>query len=149
MLSRCAVRSAIPIALKRATVAPVVRSPIRHMCQLQQPGKRSGLAVWEWYKECLHTRPLLTKAVTSAVIVATGDILCQLVVERTHALNWMRVGRMGLLGGVLVGPCLHFWCARLSTMMPLLECIQTNRCTHVAGTTSLCAPSPPPPQPMH
>ena len=33
--------------------------------------------MWSWYKALLQTRPLPTKAVTSAITMGTGDFLCQ------------------------------------------------------------------------
>ena len=36
-----------------------------------------GTKAWQWYKAALHSRPLLTKATTSAVVMTISDIGCQ------------------------------------------------------------------------
>ena len=41
-------------------------------------------ATWAWYKSMLASRPLLTKATTSAIIMSGSDILCQRVETTLH-----------------------------------------------------------------
>ena len=53
------------------------------------------------YQRKLATRPLLTQAVTTAVLFATGDITAQQAVEKKGIKNHdlMRTGRMFAYGG--------------------------------------------------
>ena len=51
---------------------------------------------------------VITKGLSSALIVAGGDAFCQLVIE-DGSFDAMRCARMFLIGGLLVAPALHFW----------------------------------------
>jgi hypothetical protein len=73
-----------------------------------------------WYTSKLESSPLLTKGITSGLIAASGDLLCQGVVERNnnkqellqdgeHWWDVMRTVRFGFLGAALVGPVIHYW----------------------------------------
>ena len=62
------------------------------------------------YDRLLTRHPLLVKSVTSAVIVAIGDVFAQKAIEKRKKLQWRRLANMGILGLALVGPGLHFWC---------------------------------------
>ena len=61
------------------------------------------------YNDWLSRFPLVTKGITSGLIVAFGDTACQLAVEKKDTFDWARMLRMGLLGTVLVAPALHGW----------------------------------------
>jgi hypothetical protein len=61
-----------------------------------------------WYTRQLTENPIITKALTSAVIVLAGDLGCQLVIEG-NGLDIARLARMFFLGGALVAPVLHVW----------------------------------------
>ncbi|KAI1636319.1 hypothetical protein F4809DRAFT_609672 [Biscogniauxia mediterranea] len=64
-----------------------------------------------WYQRKLASRPLLTQAVTTAVLFGVGDITAQQVVEKKgiekHELA--RTGRMVLYGGAVFGPAATTW----------------------------------------
>ncbi|KAI1497066.1 hypothetical protein F5X99DRAFT_398217 [Biscogniauxia marginata] len=64
-----------------------------------------------WYQRKLASRPLLTQAVTTAVLFAVGDITAQQAVEKKglekHELA--RTGRMFLYGGAVFGPAATTW----------------------------------------
>ncbi|EOO03225.1 putative integral membrane mpv17 pmp22 protein [Phaeoacremonium minimum UCRPA7] len=64
-----------------------------------------------WYQAKLLKRPLLTQAVTTAVLFATGDITAQQLVEKKgiekHELA--RTARMALYGGTVFGPAATTW----------------------------------------
>ncbi|KAF2235281.1 hypothetical protein EV356DRAFT_500499 [Viridothelium virens] len=64
-----------------------------------------------WYQAKLARRPLLTQAVTSAVLFATGDVLAQQAVEKRGAKNhdFARTARMTLYGGAIFGPAATLW----------------------------------------
>lgn len=54
-----------------------------------------------WYQAKLKTSPVLTQAVTTSVLFATGDVLAQQAVERkgVEKHDLMRTARMGAYGG--------------------------------------------------
>ncbi|KAI1484505.1 hypothetical protein F5X96DRAFT_663943 [Biscogniauxia mediterranea] len=64
-----------------------------------------------WYQRKLASRPLLTQAVTTAVLFGVGDVTAQQVVEKKgiekHELA--RTGRMVLYGGAVFGPAATTW----------------------------------------
>lgn len=68
--------------------------------------EKTGLLAW--YNGLLESSPLVTKAITSALIVLGGDLGCQLFLEG-GSLDYMRLARMFVIGGVLVAPVLHVW----------------------------------------
>jgi hypothetical protein len=69
------------------------------------------------YSGWLVSHPLITKGITSGIITAGGDILCQVAIE-DGPIDWARVLRMGLIGTALVAPVLHVWYGRLGKMIP-------------------------------
>ena len=74
--------------------------------------------MWARYANAMRTAPLATKALTSAGISAAGDAGCQLLVERREALDAQRSAKMALMGGLMVGPALHFWYGALLRFVP-------------------------------
>lgn len=64
-----------------------------------------------WYNGRLAARPLLTQAVTTSVLFATGDITAQQLVEQRglKAHDLTRTGRMALYGGCVFGPVATTW----------------------------------------
>lgn len=83
-------------------------------------GGGNGKSFWGTYNRWLLEYPLLTKSLTSALIVAVGDIAAQIGIEGAAfgELNWRRVGNMLILGGVVIGPTLHFWYGALMAKIP-------------------------------
>lgn len=75
---------------------------------------------WETYCYWLATYPLATKTVTSAVIVASGDAFAQVNIEGAGWENfaWRRLANMFIVGGCVIGPCLHFWYGILYRFFP-------------------------------
>ncbi|XP_057835135.2 uncharacterized protein LOC131045558 isoform X2 [Cryptomeria japonica] len=70
-----------------------------------------------WYMMLLEKYPVVTKAVTSALLTFFGDLFCQFVIEKTPELDGKRIFMFTLLGLVLVGPTLHFWYLSLSKLV--------------------------------
>lgn len=116
---------------------PACKSGLLAISQRKFSGNNSPLPSSSlWYKYCdlLERRPLLTKSVTSFLISLTADIICQLgsgdrddsanttlsaeVIERIVSLDWHRIMKFSFLGGVLVGPTLHFWYGFLARIIP-------------------------------
>ncbi|KIW17783.1 hypothetical protein PV08_04978 [Exophiala spinifera] len=64
-----------------------------------------------WYQARLARRPLLTQAVTTAVLFGAGDTLAQQAVEKKGFSNHdvTRTGRMVLYGGCIFGPAATKW----------------------------------------
>ncbi|KAL3628977.1 hypothetical protein CASFOL_028023 [Castilleja foliolosa] len=70
-----------------------------------------------WYLSLLARYPVMTKAVTSALLTLVGDMICQIVIDQVPSLDLKRTFRFTLLGLVLVGPTLHFWYLYLSKLV--------------------------------
>lgn len=88
------------------------------------------------YEQALQHRPYLTKTITATTIAATGDIICQIALEKglvgdLNALNekqklavqgdaskividWKRLAIFSFLTGVVMTPILHHWYLFLS-----------------------------------
>lgn len=88
----------------------------RSLSSSGKPGK--GLAFIRWYNQHLEERPLLTKSLTSVVLVGAGDVVCQKLVERNETFDPGRWARAAFLGGVWVGPALHLWYNQLARLVP-------------------------------
>ncbi|KAJ6408425.1 hypothetical protein OIU84_011690 [Salix udensis] len=72
-----------------------------------------------WYLNLLAKYPVLTKAVTSAILTLMGDLICQFVIDQAPSLDLKRTFVFTFLGLVLVGPTLHFWYLYLSKLVTL------------------------------
>ena len=75
---------------------------------------------FQWYGNKLDTHPVLTKCITSGVIAASGDVLCQTLsydLQRTR-FDWVRSTRFAILGSFLVAPTVHIWYGFLMTRIP-------------------------------
>ncbi|KAK4836968.1 hypothetical protein QYF36_001723 [Acer negundo] len=79
----------------------------------------SNWSFFSWYLALLAKYPMLTKAVTSALLTFIGDIICQVVIDQAPSLDVKRTFVFTLLGLVLVGPTLHFWYLHPSKLVPL------------------------------
>ncbi|KAG2385977.1 hypothetical protein C9374_003126 [Naegleria lovaniensis] len=78
-----------------------------------------------WYLNMLETRPILTKSVSSSILVGLGDVLTQTLEHDHHkhpssssntttsttsfTLDYVRTLKMASFGIVLIGPTLHLW----------------------------------------
>jgi peroxisomal membrane protein 2 len=74
--------------------------------------------MWARYANAVRTAPLATKSLSSLIITAAGDVGCQLLVERRETVDSQRCAKMAVVGGVLVGPSLHFWYGTLLRLVP-------------------------------
>ncbi|KAK9762215.1 Protein required for ethanol metabolism [Basidiobolus ranarum] len=75
------------------------------MSKLLKPCTRA----FTWYSRNLERRPFLVKSVSTATIVALGDVACQKLVEKKPQLDRARTLRMMIHGGLIMGPALSFW----------------------------------------
>eukprot|EP00736_Rhodelphis_marinus_P013279 Rmarinus@m.2871 len=80
----------------------------------------NNLSLWQQYNVALERNPLMTKAFTSAVMVGTGDVIAQLIelsADPNRRFDILRLLRMGVTGGVLIGPALHVWYGTLEATL--------------------------------
>ncbi|XP_052135423.1 uncharacterized protein LOC127754007 isoform X2 [Oryza glaberrima] len=86
-------------------------------------GGAKGAMDWRlllaWYLLALDKHPITTKAVTSAVLTLTGDLICQLAIDKVPKLDLKRTFVFTFLGLVLVGPTLHVWYLYLSKLVTI------------------------------
>ena len=80
-------------------------------------GEAKGGGLGAWYNAQIEARPVITKSLTSAVICAGGDLLCQLAIEGGQ-LDLLRTARFGACGLFLVGPIMHNWVRPASPPRP-------------------------------
>uniref|UniRef100_A0A803LZV1 Uncharacterized protein n=2 Tax=Chenopodium quinoa TaxID=63459 RepID=A0A803LZV1_CHEQI len=71
------------------------------------------------YMDLLVKSPVLTKAVTSALLNFVGDLICQLAIDKVPTPDYKRTFMFTFLGLVLVGPTLHYWYLYLSKLVTL------------------------------
>lgn len=69
------------------------------------------------YNGCLFTRPLLTKACTSACTAALGDFLGQLITKQPKT-NLISMARYASFGFVVTGPLAHYFYKMLDKIVP-------------------------------
>ncbi|XP_022152060.1 protein sym-1 [Momordica charantia] len=72
-----------------------------------------------WYLALLAKYPVLVKSVTSGILNGLGDLICQLVFEKSPSADLKRTFRFSLLGLALVGPALHYWYLYLSKLVTM------------------------------
>ncbi|XP_042515071.1 protein sym-1 [Macadamia integrifolia] len=82
-------------------------------------GGGSNWSLLSWYLALLGKYPVMTKAVTSALLTFVGDLICQLWIDQVSTLDLKRTFLFTLLGFVLVGPTLHFWYLYLSKLVTI------------------------------
>lgn len=73
------------------------------------------------YEGWLAKKPILTKALTSAVGFALGDILAQCFLGGDAAFDWARFARVASFGFVLHGTTGHVWYGKLDQLLPGTE----------------------------
>jgi protein Mpv17 len=94
---------------------------------------RAARATWQWYRSSLSSRPLLTKATTSAVIVSISDVACQswevsssTGVEdvskkppnnKVVGQDWERTSHVAITGFTFSGPISHVWYTILESIV--------------------------------
>jgi hypothetical protein len=60
---------------------------------------------------------LLVKAITTAILSAIGNLICQLVVEKQEHFDWKRFNTFTGLGFCYVAPALHLWYGVLNKLV--------------------------------
>eukprot|EP00752_Nemacystus_decipiens_P018167 g16299.t1 len=69
--------------------------------------KRGLPGLWQRYLDSLDRRPLITKALSTGVIDGTANMIEQTL--SPHPFSWVGWIAFTLVGGVFIGPALHFW----------------------------------------
>ncbi|KAL5203848.1 hypothetical protein ABZP36_008719 [Zizania latifolia] len=82
-------------------------------------GAKDWRLLLAWYLLSLDKHPVVTKAVTSAVLTLAGDLICQLAVDKVPELDLKRTFVFTFLGLILVGPTLHVWYLYLSKLVTI------------------------------
>jgi hypothetical protein len=77
----------------------------------------STTSFFQWYSHCLDHHPIPTKCITSAMVAATGDCLCQQLQNEPTWDRW-RTARFFTLGFCMAGPGGHVWYGILSRYLP-------------------------------
>lgn len=75
-------------------------------------------AFWLGYLAVLRSRPVITKALTSLVGFAIGDVLAQRCVEKKACFDWKRLLRFASAGMLLHGPMGHWFYGSLDSLIP-------------------------------
>lgn len=75
--------------------------------------------LWSQYNRALASRPILTKAMTSLVGFALGDVMAQKFLDGGGSgLNYARIARMASFGFLVHGPTGHYFYGMLDRLMP-------------------------------
>ncbi|XP_055717004.1 protein Mpv17 [Phlebotomus papatasi] len=63
------------------------------------------------YQKALARYPLLTQSVQTGILMASGDLIAQTMVEKTNVnkLDYRRTGQFFAIGLLMAGPGLRFW----------------------------------------
>lgn len=104
-------------------------------------------AMWARYLRLLEARPVATKSVTAAVVMAGGDFTQQAIEQQGRTLkSWdaPRACRMGMFGLCVIGPAFHTWFGILNRVVPasngvrsaLTKVLIDQSCMAPAVTTS-------------
>jgi protein Mpv17 len=66
--------------------------------------------LWQGYLRQLESQPVRTKAITSGILSALGDLIAQSLEHGFHAqFNAIRTIKFGLYGLIITGPLVHYW----------------------------------------
>lgn len=67
--------------------------------------------LWAAYNRSLTKHPIHTKAATSCVAFALGDVLAQHLTNDHQGFDFARTLRMASFGAIIAGPVGHHWYA--------------------------------------
>ena len=66
----------------------------------------------KWYHKKLSANPLKTQLITGTLLTSSGDVICQLAVEKKDVFgdyDWVRSCRMGLFSMTVWVPVGYYW----------------------------------------
>ena len=72
-------------------------------------------SLWAKYLKALDTNPITTKSLTAGVLLAGGDGIAQLFIEKRKNYDFMRTARFATFGTFALGPMMHYWFASPSS----------------------------------
>ncbi|KAI3460166.1 hypothetical protein Pfo_016829 [Paulownia fortunei] len=86
----------------------------------------SNMGLLSWYLGMLESRPILTKAISSAIIYGAADITSQLITMEPHD-TWdsIRTLRMAGFGLIILGPAQHLWFNFVARLLPKRDVVTT------------------------
>ncbi|KAF4125199.1 hypothetical protein GMORB2_4038 [Geosmithia morbida] len=101
------------------------------------------MSFFRWYNAKLASSPLLTQAVTTSALFATGDVTAQQVVDRRGLAkhDFTRTGRMALYGGVVFGPIATTWFGFLARRIVVPRSRHLETAARVVVDQSVFAPT--------
>lgn len=80
--------------------------------------RRLASNLFSRYSQVNETHPRKTQILTTAILMATGDVASQILIEKKNKLDLMRTGRFFLVGCIYVGPVLTMWYIRVDKIVP-------------------------------
>jgi len=89
----------------------------------KKKAEETGKGLWSKYNANLEKRPIITKALTSAIGFALGDYLAQKFIDKRESLDLERLGRMASFGLLVHGPTGHFFYNWLDKTIPGTEAL--------------------------
>jgi len=104
--------------LKRRVIDPTKRALAPFAARIGRT--RAGQAtkkLWGRYMRALDTNPIRTKALTSAGISVTGDLIAQ-TTDDTPGINWKRTAFRGGFALAYSGPVGHYWFNAVDRIVP-------------------------------
>jgi len=81
-------------------------------------GSSPTAAVWAGYLALLESKPVVTKALTSLLGFAIGDVLAQCCIEKKECFDWLRLLRFSTAGMLIHGPAGHWFYGNLDSLIP-------------------------------
>ncbi|GLV39187.1 pasang lhamu [Carabus blaptoides fortunei] len=68
-------------------------------------------AVWKVYQRSLGKYPILTQAIQTGLLMGTGDLISQTIIEKKtfSNINWVRTAQFTSVGLFIGGPGLRTW----------------------------------------
>jgi len=79
------------------------------------------MGLWKAYTRMLNLYPTITASVSTAILMGTGDVIAQKVIEEKKCLDKERTGRFILLGAFYFGPCCSKWYRYLDQLVPRMR----------------------------
>ena len=76
------------------------------------------MVVWRTYLAALHHFPYITGGATTSLLMGTGDVIAQKVIEERKELDFARTRRFLIIGAVYFGPVCTKWYRTLDRLVP-------------------------------
>ena len=107
-------RAAVPAAEHHSSALLKAKCNLKVLLAMLGRAKEGLKKVIFVYTGWLQRRPLVTRAITTSLIISCSDLVAQLIGFRnTPHLDWKRTLRAGVLGLLYTGPILFMWFNKL------------------------------------